>query len=81
MEGVIPNSKVVISPPVGDKSPSDWKKELYLRPGEWIPLVSLTVVIATLVLAVIWFVLHLHEKREDELERRRKLHHINFDAL
>ena len=62
MEGVIPNSKVVISPPVGDKSPSDWKKELYLRPSEWIPLVSLTVVIATLVLAVIWFVLYLHEK-------------------
>ncbi len=62
MEGVIPNSKVVISPPVGDQYPSDWKKELYLRPGEWIPLVSLTVVIATLVLAVIWLVLRLHEK-------------------
>lgn len=59
MEGVIPNSKVVIIPPVeGDT----WRKELYLRPGEWIPWVTLTVVIATVILAIIVFVLHLHEK-------------------
>ena len=70
MEGVIPNSKV-IGLPVGDKSPSHWKKELYLRPGEWIALVSLTVVIATLVLTIIWFVLHLHEKVSLSLAPRR----------
>ncbi|KAI0927900.1 hypothetical protein AcV7_009379 [Taiwanofungus camphoratus] len=79
MEGVIPNSKVVIIPPIqGDDA---WKRELYLRPGEWIPWVTLTVVVATAVLAIIVFVLHLNEKREDELERRRASHHINFDAL
>ena len=59
MEGVIPNSKLVIIPPLeGD----GWRKELYLRPGDWIPWVTLTVVIATAVLAVIVFVLHLSEK-------------------
>lgn len=59
MEGVIPNSKVVINPPIkGD----DWRRELYLRPGEWIPWVTLTVVVATILLAAIVFVLHLHEK-------------------
>ncbi|OBZ75437.1 T-cell immunomodulatory protein [Grifola frondosa] len=78
MEGVIPNSKVVIIPPLEGDS---WKRELYLRPGEWIPWVTLTVVAATIVLAIIVFVLHLNEKREDELERRRASHHINFDAL
>lgn len=96
MEGVIPNSKVVIIPPLeGDGM---WRKELYLRPGEWIPWVTLTVVAATIILAIIVFVLHLNEKvrcsaqaksaaslmttqREDELERRRASHHINFDAL
>ncbi|CCM05781.1 uncharacterized protein FIBRA_08014 [Fibroporia radiculosa] len=79
MEGVVPNSKVVIIPPMeGDDT---WKRELYLRPGEWIPWVMLTVVAATVLLAVIVFVLHLNEKREDELERRRVSHHINFDAL
>ena len=59
MEGVIPNSKVVIIPPIDDGA---WRKELYLRPGDWIPWVTLTVVIATVVLAVIVFVLHLSEK-------------------
>ncbi|KAJ6515434.1 hypothetical protein C8R45DRAFT_956505 [Mycena sanguinolenta] len=79
IEGVIPNSKLVILPP---STPGDaWKRELFLRPGEWIPWVTLTVVVATIILAVIVLVLHLNEKREDELERRRASHHINFDAL
>ena len=62
MEGVIPNSKVVIIPPSDDSQRTDWRKELYLRPGEWIPLVTLTVVIATVLLAIIVLVLHLNEK-------------------
>ena len=62
MEGVIPNSKVVIIPPSDESQRTDWRKELYLRPGEWIPLVTLTVVIATVLLAVIVLVLHLNEK-------------------
>jgi len=81
MEGVIPNSKVVIIPPSDDSQRTDWRKELYLRPGEWIPLVTLTVVVATVLLAIIVLVLHLNEKREDERERRKVSHHINFDAL
>ncbi|KAI0810948.1 hypothetical protein BC629DRAFT_1589690 [Irpex lacteus] len=79
MEGVIPNSKVVIIPPIEDGGM--WRKELYLRPGEWIPWVTLTMVATTIVLAVTVFVLHLNEKRADELERRKASHHINFDAL
>ncbi|KAI6097916.1 hypothetical protein EV401DRAFT_2040044 [Pisolithus croceorrhizus] len=80
MEGVIPNSRLVIHPPAG-KDTGSWKRELYLRPGEWIPWVTLTVIITTVILAIIVFVLHLNEKREDELERRKISHHINFDAL
>ncbi|KAI0093714.1 hypothetical protein BDY19DRAFT_881949 [Irpex rosettiformis] len=79
MEGVIPNSKVVIIPPIADDGA--WRKELYLRPGEWIPWVTVTMVATTIVLAVTVFVLHLNEKRADELERRKASHHINFDAL
>lgn len=60
MEGVIPNSKVVIYPPAGDNS--SWRRELYLRPGAWIPWVTLTVVVTAILLAVIVFVLHLNEK-------------------
>jgi integrin alpha FG-GAP repeat containing protein 1 len=98
MEGVIPNSRVVIMPPPGDDDLT-WKRELFLRPGEWIPWVTLTVVIATVVLGAVVFALHVNEKvgrflrciqislftpppqREDEAERRRALHSINFDAL
>jgi len=61
MEGVIPNSRVVIHPPPG-KDDGSWKRELYLRPGEWIPWVTLTIVITTAILAAIVFVLHLNDK-------------------
>ncbi|KAJ7063605.1 hypothetical protein C8F01DRAFT_1133673 [Mycena amicta] len=80
IEGVIPNSKLVILPP---SRPGDaWKRELFLRPGELTPYVTLTAAVGTLLLlSIIWLVLHLNEKREDELERRRASHNINFDAL
>lgn len=77
MEGVIPNSRVVITPGLDQ----DWRRELYLRPGEWIPWVTVTLVVATTILAVIVGVLRWNERREDEMERRRALHNINFDAL
>ena len=60
MEGVIPNSKVVIIPPLKDDE--GWKRELYLRPGEWIPWVTLTVIATLGILAAIVIVLHLNEK-------------------
>lgn len=60
MEGVIPNSKVVILPSAVEGE--TWKRELFLRPGEWIPWVTVTVVVASILLAVIVFVLHLNEK-------------------
>jgi len=68
MEGVIPNSRVVITPDLHEV----WRRELYF---------TVTLIVATVVLAVIVGVLKWNEKREDELERRRALHHINFDAL
>ncbi|KAI0071009.1 hypothetical protein K474DRAFT_1712830 [Panus rudis PR-1116 ss-1] len=80
MEGVIHNSKVVIIPSPDD-SGGMRRRELYLRPGEWIVWVTLTVVGAMFVLAIIVGVLHWNEKWEDGLERRRASHHINFNAL
>ena len=60
MEGVVPNSKLVIIPPVDEDG--SWRKELYLRPGAWIPWVTLTVVGMAVLLACVVFVLHLNEK-------------------
>ena len=62
MEGVIPNSKVVIIPPRAGESGDSWRKELYLRPGRWIPWVGVSVVASMIVLAIMTFVLHLNEK-------------------
>ena len=64
MEGVIPNSKVVIIPPINghDEGEASWKRELYLRPGEWIPWVTVAVIGTTVVLAFIVLILHLAEK-------------------
>jgi integrin alpha FG-GAP repeat containing protein 1 len=44
LEGVILNSKVVILPSA--KEGQVWKEELFLRPGEWIPWVTVTVIAA-----------------------------------
>ncbi|KAG8681103.1 hypothetical protein FRC08_015836, partial [Ceratobasidium sp. 394] len=55
LEGVIPNSKLVLNPG-GDGG--DWRRELFLRPGEWMWWVLLTLVGATVGLLVVVFVLH-----------------------
>ena len=56
---VIPNSKIVINP--GDSNDA-WRKELYLRPGDWFTWVGVSVVAATVMLAAVVLVLHLNEK-------------------
>jgi integrin alpha FG-GAP repeat containing protein 1 len=79
IEGVIPNSQVVISPPANPAV--SWRWQLYLHPGEYVPWVTLSVVVATMVLAGIVGFLHLKERQEDELERRRDLGRLNFGAM
>ncbi|CAD6914554.1 unnamed protein product [Tilletia controversa] len=104
MEGVVPNSEVLISPweeqverqpSAGGKGSPDvgpwmaaagastatWRRELFLQPGDWIPWVTIVLVTVVLMLGVVVFVLHLQEKREDERERKRAVHEINFAAL
>lgn len=59
LEGVIPNSKLVLNPgPDG----ADWRRELFLRPGEWLWWVLITLVGATILLLLVVFVLHINEK-------------------
>jgi hypothetical protein len=59
LEMVIPNSKLVINP---GAAPDEWHKELYLRPGQWIPWVGATVLGTMVALAGVVLVLHLNEK-------------------
>lgn len=95
LESLIPNSQVLINPPwpgappsgnTSDTSPvkdrsTEWRSELYLHPGDVVPWVAAAVIgtVVTLGMVVVW--LGEREKREDEKERRRALHAINFQAL
>jgi integrin alpha FG-GAP repeat containing protein 1 len=84
IEGIIPNSQVVISPPSSAslaEGGGSWSWELYLHPGEYVPWVTFSVIMATLVLAGVVGLLHVREKKEDELERRRALHKFNPLAM
>ncbi|WWC89342.1 uncharacterized protein L201_004263 [Kwoniella dendrophila CBS 6074] len=59
----------------------EWKSQLYLKPGDWIPWVGAAVFGTVILLGFVVLGLNEKEKKQDELERRRKLHIINFQAL
>ncbi|KAL7335883.1 hypothetical protein PS15p_201296 [Mucor circinelloides] len=82
-EGVIPNSQLVFLPyqPEHVQDSSSWKVELYIKPADYVPWVLAVLVGASIILAVVVVVLRTLEKKEDEMERRKALHIINFDAL
>ncbi|ORX51249.1 hypothetical protein DM01DRAFT_176162 [Hesseltinella vesiculosa] len=82
-EGVIPNSQLMFLPYQPDHitDSSTWKVELYVHAADYIPWVLASLIVAALVLAVVVAILYWMEKREDERERRKALHIINFDAL
>lgn len=73
MEGVIPNSQVVIAPWQGLDGnlggSENWGKELYLQPGDWIPWVTVVLLTTILGLAILVAVLHINEKVSVERER------------
>ena len=64
VEGIIPNSQILINPyqPEGVDEPSGWTKTLYLRPGDWIPWVTVVLLAAIVGLGIVVIVLHVREK-------------------
>ncbi|KAI7881702.1 hypothetical protein K492DRAFT_236516 [Lichtheimia hyalospora FSU 10163] len=82
-EGVIPNSQLIFIPyqPENVHDSSTWEVELYIQPGDYVPWVLAILIAAACILGIVVAVLYWMEKREDEMERRKALHIINFDAL
>ncbi|KAN0066109.1 hypothetical protein ACQY0O_000203 [Thecaphora frezii] len=70
VEGIIPNSQVVINPWQGGESsavgeggdPGSWTKQLYLSPGDWIPWVTVVLITTIVGLAAVVVVLHVNER-------------------
>ncbi|ORY34008.1 hypothetical protein BCR39DRAFT_518106 [Naematelia encephala] len=93
LDSLIPNSQLLINPPsplsIPETEPAppvkaranQWHSELYLHPGDWVPFVGAAVVLTVLILGGVVVALNAREKKEDERERRRALHAINFQAL
>ncbi|KNC97918.1 uncharacterized protein SPPG_06908 [Spizellomyces punctatus DAOM BR117] len=82
-QGVIPNSQLIVIP--YEEKPSDtpdtWRLELYINPSSASKSVMLVLCTSLVILVSVVGFLHWMEKREDERERRKALHAINFDAL
>lgn len=92
LDSLIPNSQLIINPPslpssdngtktVRANENEEWRTELFLQPGDWVPWVGAAVVGTVVALGFVVLGLDRREKREDEKERRRALHAINFQAL
>ncbi|KAI8881111.1 hypothetical protein K501DRAFT_223676 [Backusella circina FSU 941] len=82
-EGVIPNSQLIFLPyqPEHVQDSSSWKVELYIQPADYVPWVLIVLAACAVILGIVVAVLRTMERREDEMERRKALHIINFDAL
>ncbi|KAI9015217.1 hypothetical protein BC832DRAFT_196876 [Gaertneriomyces semiglobifer] len=77
-QGVIPNSQLVVLP-YGETQL--WRLELYINPSSSSHSVMLVLIVSLITLVCVVGGLHYMEIREDERERRKALHAINFDAL
>ncbi|KAK8864374.1 hypothetical protein IAR55_001622 [Kwoniella newhampshirensis] len=76
----LPGEKPANDSPVKARS-SAWKSQLYLKSGDWVPWVGAAVLGTVILLGAVVLGLNEKEKKEDEKERRRALHAINFQAL
>lgn len=77
---IFPNSEILFIPPHAD-SDGAWRAELQIHPAEYLWYVIISISSALVVLALItgWF--KWQEMREDEAERKKTTHLINFDAF
>jgi integrin alpha FG-GAP repeat containing protein 1 len=70
LEALIPNSQLIINPPypaspngsVPEGRPTEWRSELFLHPGDWVPWVAAAVAGAVAVLGFV--VLGLRAKEQ-----------------
>jgi integrin alpha FG-GAP repeat containing protein 1 len=73
LEALIPNSQLIINPPypvlngsdVDIGRPTEWRSELYLHPGDWVPWVAAAVAGAVAILGFVVLGLRAREQVSD----------------
>lgn len=78
--GLVPNSDLIINSPHAD-SPNSFHFELHILPGQYFLWVLMSIAISMIVLGSLTAYFKWREVKEDNEERRRAIHSINFDAL
>lgn len=84
--GLIPNSEIVIIPILkydvsGKHLSTEFKIEMYMNPSTTTFGIILVLCTIMAILVGVIYILDVIERREDETERRKRLHELNFDAL
>jgi len=77
---IVPNSDLILIPPHAD-SPSDWSFHIHIHPAAHFVWVMAALGTALTLLATLTAFFKMQERREDEAEKRKRAHAINFDAM
>ncbi len=77
--GLVPNSDLIINPPHADSN--NFHFELHILPAKYLLWVLMSIGTAMLVLGALTSFFKWKEVKEDNEERRKAIHAINFDAL
>lgn len=78
--GLVPNSDLIINSPHAD-SPNSFHFELHILPGQYFLWILISIATAMFVLGGLTSYFKWREIQEDNEERKRAIHSINFDAL
>lgn len=78
--GLVPNSDLIINSPHAD-SPNSFHFELHILPGQYFLWVLISIATSMIVLGSLTAYFKWREIKEDNEERKRAIHSINFDAL
>lgn len=81
--GIIPNSDLVLTPSITKTIPqsTEFRLQLFMNPSTTTFAIIAVLIVIVGILSVIIYILQVYEWREDESEKRSRLHELNFDAL
>lgn len=77
---IIPNSDLIVIPPHAD-SPDSWTFQVHIHPAAYLIWVTVALAVTLSILLGLTGFFKLKERREDEAEKKRRAHAINFDAM